>query len=140
MRENQFELLVSQLVQQTFQGLEADFRLLAFVKQNDGPRLKRFHDAMHNFRAIVDLCIKRSGVPSYQVQSSCGEDRVEEGIFQSGGCAEPERDRSAYRGDCGLKFVDFLCERFWVETPEREFWMRLRMVSNAMTGFQNHSG
>jgi hypothetical protein len=69
-------LLVPQLAQQAFQSLQADFRLLALVKQNNGPGLKRFHDAMDYSRAIAELRVKRSGIPSDQVESSGREDRV----------------------------------------------------------------
>jgi hypothetical protein len=110
------------------------------MKQNDGSGLKRSYDAMDDSRAIIALRIKRPRVPSDQVEASRGEDRVQERIFQSGGCAEPERDGSTYRGDCRLKFVYFFRERFWIETPECELWVRLRVISDCMTGFQDHSG
>ena len=95
---------------------------------------------MDDSRTIINLRIKRPRIPSDQVKSSRGEDRVQERIFQSGGSAEPERDGSTYREDGRLKFVYFFRESFWAETPECELRMRLRVISDCMTGFQDHSG
>ena len=133
-------MFCGEFLQQLFQRLEADCRLVAFVKQNDCAGNNRSFDAFNNSAGIIDLGVKRPGTPADQLEAARRQNRMQERILQPGRRTKPDRRGYADRRDCRFEFVNFPRESSWTKPPETESWMGLSVISDRMARLEYHAG